>query len=447
MCPDPTPTTKATERVLRLGGLHLTARSLRDDAEACWRAGLACVDACEATRAALAGWEGAVPDLILATGKAAVAMATAARERFPTAAIEMLTVAGIAAPLPAGARLRIGSHPEPSPEGIAHSRELLARASALGAGGHLLYLLSGGSSALFEVPREGVSEDDLIATHTALVASGLAISEINRVRRALSAVKGGGLTAAARPARVTTLAVSDVAGDTPAVIGSGPTIEEPFDGEALGALLDRMEAQLPPAVRRFLRRVASAPGGGSDTTVASADTFLIVASAADAARGAAAKAAALGYAVADTFELSGDAGAAGARLAARADGLLAEDRAAALIGSGETVVELGERAGRGGRNLHLALVLADRLQGREGWACVSAGTDGRDGNSGVAGALVDGATAARVVAGYGPVAGALERFDSGAALAAAGDCLETGATGTNVGDLAVLLVAPRAGRA
>jgi glycerate 2-kinase len=410
VCPDPTPTTKATERVLRLGGLHLTARSLRDDAEACWRAGLACVDACEATRAALAGWEGAVPDLILATGKAAVAMATAARERFPTAAIEMLTVAGIAAPLPAGARLRIGSHPEPSPEGIAHSRELLARASALGAGGHLLYLLSGGSSALFEVPREGVSEDDLIATHTALVASGLAISEINRVRRALSAVKGGGLTAAARPARVTTLAVSDVAGDTPAVIGSGPTIEEPFDGEALGALLDRMEAQLPPAVRRFLRRVASAPGGGSDTTVASADTFLIVASAADAARGAAAK-------------------------------------AAALIGSGETVVELGERAGRGGRNLHLALVLADRLQGREGWACVSAGTDGRDGNSGVAGALVDGATAARVVAGYGPVAGALERFDSGAALAAAGDCLETGATGTNVGDLAVLLVAPRAGRA
>ncbi len=176
--------------------------------------------------------------LILATGKASVAMAAAAAEAGLSGDIIVLAPVGVERRgLPDEALLLRGGHPLPSPEGIDSSRKILERVRTLGARDRLLYLISGGSSALFEVPAAGISTGDLIETYRLLLGCGAPIADMNCVRRRLSALKGGRLAAAAKPAETRTLALSDVAGDDPAAIGSGPTVEhrDPA-GAALGVV-------------------------------------------------------------------------------------------------------------------------------------------------------------------------------------------------------------------
>jgi hydroxypyruvate reductase len=413
---------------------------LRADAIAAWRAGVAAAEPRAAVERILlepayAQWRR--PDLVIATGKAAASMA---RSMGDVDGFVLLPHGEPAPDLARGLRVLRGDHPIPSEQGVDASRELLRAAAALGAGQRLLYLVSGGTSALFEVPRDGISVESLIEVYRLLLGSGATIGETNLVRRALSQVKGGGLAGVAAAAKILTLAVSDVAGDDPATIGSGPTVfvdEDPADARRV---LERYHLwqRVPVDVRRLLAR----PALRAARPRAQASEYEVVCSIASSIEAARRDLSAKGYGLLDEGRLEGDAAAAGTAVADAISRSLAAYRPAALVMGGETTVRLPESAGRGGRNQHVAAVIANRLAGREGFACAVAGTDGIDGNSDCAGALIDGGTAARARAAGHDLAGALARFDTGTALETAGDALRTGPTGTNVGDLLVALVAP-----
>ena len=349
-----------------------------------------------------------------------------------------------AAGAPLGIEVLRGGHPLPTEEGLASSRRVLAAVSRLDERARLLFLVSGGSSALFEVPHDGISDDDLVDTYSLLLASGMPIDELNAVRRALSVIKGGGLARAAHPAGVITLAVSDVPGDVAADIGSGPTVascDEPARALALVERYDLVGA-LPDSVLACLREKHT----NEPLPVASQafDVVVRATQAEDAAEDALAEA---GYDIVSPplARLAGDAEEAAWQLVEPIEKLAQSSEPTAFVLAGETTVRLPGDAGSGGRCQHIAAVLAGALAGREGFACMIGGTDGRDGRSDAAGALIDGGTAARAEAAGEGLRDALRRFDSGTALDAAGDAVVTGPTGTNVADLMVATFAGRRG--
>lgn len=416
----------------------MSAGRLRRDALDAWRAGVGAASPARNVEQAL----GARTDIrhhlqdtfVLATGKAAAAMV---RGVGPGArGMAILPRGADEEGLPPGIVRRFADHPVPSFEGISVSRDALARVEALGERNRLLYLVSGGSSAMFEVPRDSISEDDLIETYSRLLTSGLAIDRINTVRRALSGVKGGRLSSAAYPAEVTTLAVSDVEGDVAQAIGSGPTVEaEDAPGAALQIVVEcGLEDALPRSVIGELRRPSLGPPCQSRI-----DDYEIVASVGHAEDGAVERLEASGYRCigAPVSRLSGDATQAAWRFVEAASTALGGGGKVAIVVGGETTVKVPPDAGLGGRNQHFAAVLAAALYGKRGFACMAGGTDGIDGNGDAAGALIDGESAARAAqAGY-DLRDALASFDSGGAFAASGDAVVTGPTGTNVGDLFV----------
>lgn len=320
--------------------------------------------------------------------------------------------------LPAGTVLLRGGHPHPTAGSFESTRLILAEVDRLGAGDRLLVLLSGGTSALLEAPADGITEEELTAAHRSLVASGRDIASINSARARLSAVKAGRLADRAHPASVTTLAISDVEGDAPQVIGSAPTVKM-----GTGTIFGK----------------PSLPGAGERKAVPVPD-FWVVAGVGDAVTGAREELEGRGYR-ADVVQgyLGGTTAAAADRLVSA---LAERGERRGLVAGGETTVAVtSPRPGVGGRNLDLAARLALAIRGRRGIAILVGGTDGRDGSSRAAGALVDGGTAARAEAAGLGLEGALEAFDTEAALEAAGDLHVTGPTGTNVGDLVVAVTA------
>lgn len=314
-----------------------------------------------------------------------------------------------------------GAHPVADQRSLAAGERLLGFLGDLPPGRPLVLCLSGGASSMVEVPRPGVDGAMLTRVNQWLLASGLAIHEVNAVRKALSRIKGGGLLDAIGDRPVTGLLISDVPGDDPAVIGSGLLTPHPGLAETLDGLQlpDWLAEQMPPAPCRQRR---------------TAPTQFILASNGDARRAIAAAARRLGYAAFDHEDpVVGDAAAAGERLA----GELLAAAPGIHIWGGETTVRLPESPGRGGRNQHLALAAALLIEGEAGVALLSAGSDGADGPGEDAGALVDGGTLARGRwQGLDPRQ-ALARADSGRFLEAAGDLLSTGPTGTNVMDLII----------
>jgi glycerate-2-kinase len=312
----------------------------------------------------------------------------------------------------------------------------LARVEALGERARLLYLVSGGSSAMFEVPRDSISEEELIETYDLLLTSGLPIDRINAVRRALSAVKGGRLASAAYPAAVTTLAVSDVEGDVPEAIGSGPTV---FAEDAPGLALEivrecGLDESLPQAVIDELQRPTLGRAGPART-----DGYEIVGSLGHAEDGALERLESAGYRciAPPVARLTGDATDAAWTLVEAATAAIESAGKTAIVVGGETTVRVPPDAGIGGRNGHVAAVLAAALYKKDGFACMIGGTDGIDGTGDAAGALIDGNSAARAAEAGHDLRDALENFDTGGAFAASGDAVVTGPTGTNVGDLFV----------
>jgi glycerate-2-kinase len=337
------------------------------------------------------------------------------------------------------------AHPDPDERSERAGRRALALAATVPSGGTLLVLLSGGASALLCVPAPGLTVADKAAAARALMADGVSIAELNAVRKHLSDVKGGRLGAAAGW-RVRTLAISDVHGpvaDDPSVIGSGPTVPDTTTFADALAVVQRSRAEIPAAVRRHLE--AGAKGlrveTPKDTGGAPADVE-VIGNRRTAMAGAAAAAAALGYEV-QLVEAasSGEARVAGRVFAERA--LAAGGgRPVCVIGAGEPVVTVSGD-GRGGRNQEFVLGAAPVLHaaGEAGMRalCASAGTDGTDGPTDAAGAIVTTASVRRARASGLDIDAALARNDAYPLLAALGDLLTWGPTGTNVGDLHVLL--------
>ena len=380
--------------------------------------------------------------VVVAIGKAAPGLAAAWLALLPGWADELFVLAPHGVPVPprvaAAAVVRRGAHPYPDASGEAAARELLALAASLGADDLLLLLLSGGGSALLAAPENGLTLEAVTATTRALLRAGAPITAVNTVRREILAAGGGGLAGAAFPARVFTAVLSDVLGDPLPGIASGPTVPSPTSAADALSVLERyhLEEQVPPPVARFLRqRAARTPDeppwtGRARTVILANNRTSVEAAAAAIAR--------LGYTVTTPDRtLTGEARERGRQLAALA-AAMAPPRPTALVLGGETTVTV-RGTGRGGRNQELALAAAIAGAGRPGWALLAAGTDGIDGLSDHAGALVDGGTADRIrAAGLDPES-ALADNDSATALAAAGDAVVTGPTGTNVCDVTVVV--------
>ncbi len=340
------------------------------------------------------------------------------------------------------------SHPLPGPEGEAAARRMADLLREAGEGDLVLCLVSGGGSALLPLPAEGLTLQDKVAVTDLLLRSGATISEVNAVRKHLSAVKGGWLARLAYPARVVGLVVSDVLGDPLDAIASGPLSPDPTTyGDALRVLERyRLLERVPPAVRERLERGAS--GQVPETPKPGDPVFErvslhVVAGVADAVEGARAAAERLGYrALVLTTWLEGEAREVGRVVAALAREEVVGDRPvpkpACLLMGGETTVTV-RGPGRGGRNQELVLASALGLEGLSGVLVASLATDGTDGPTDAAGAFADGTTLPRARArGLDPEE-FLARNDAYAFFEALQDLVRTGPTGTNVNDVVLVL--------
>jgi len=390
--------------------------------------------------------------IVVGAGKASPAMARAAEavlgDRLTAG---LVTTARGHRDGPSRITVREAAHPVPDAAGEAAAREMLGLVRGLGPDDLVLCLLSGGGSALLPLPRDGLSLDDMARTTNLLLRSGATIVEMNTVRRHLSAIAGGQLARAAAPARVATLAISDVVGSPPDAIASGPTVPDPSTFADALAVLDRygITARVPGAARRVLEQgrdgaIPETPKPGDPIFREAAIT--IVADNLTAARAAAEAGRAAGFhtLLLSTY-LEGEARHVGRVLAGIARQIAATGeplpRPACIVCGGETTVTVtGD--GRGGRNQELALGAAAALDGLPGALLVSFATDGRDGPTDAAGAAADGTTLARARrAGFDSVRH-LRDNNAYPLLDAIGDLIRTGPTGTNVADLALILCGP-----
>jgi len=389
---------------------------------------------------------------VVAAGKAAAAMARALEEVAGARIAGGLAVTKDGHELPVERlALRSAAHPVPDARSAAAGAAALAAAAAAGPDDWLLVLLSGGASALLSAPLPGLSLPDVRRTTEALLTAGAPIEELNAVRKHLTAVSGGRLARATRAARVVVLALSDVLGDDPAVIASGPCSADPTRFADALAVLDRRgaRARVPGAVVAHLeagargeREESAKPGDPALARVA----YRVLASSRDALAAACEAARAEGVrTVVASAALRGEARVAGARLAALARAVLA-DAPVLVASAGETTVTV-RGPGRGGRCQELALAAALGLEGCEGTTLLAAGTDGSDGPTDAAGAFADGETVRRARARGLDAADALARNDAYAFFASEGGLVRTGPTRTNALDLALLLVAPPGGNA
>ncbi|HEX2204277.1 MAG TPA: DUF4147 domain-containing protein [Longimicrobium sp.] len=434
--------------------------TLRDDARGILDAALAAADARRAVLRALRreGDRLVVADAeevdlaavervwVIAAGKAAAAMASGALEVLGdrVAGGTVTTKDGHGGDV-AGLEVWEAAHPLPDARGLAGAASALAVARGAGPRDLVLVLLSGGASALWPAPPPGVLLSDVRAVTDRLLRAGATIRALNAVRKRLSRMAGGGLAKAAFPARVVTLAVSDVVGSPLDVIASGPTVPDASTyGEALEVLLEHGITG-SDSVSRWLQAGAAGeapePIGEDDPAFARASAHVIARNR-DALEGAAAEAERLGY----RATIAGDDLEGEAREVARGVARLAFEAreagepAAVLLGGETTVTVRG--GGRGGRNQELALALALEIEGRDGVVAAALGTDGTDGTTDAAGAMVDGGTVERGVAAGVDARAALGANDAHPFLRATGDLIVTGPTGTNVNDVVLLLVRP-----
>ena len=385
--------------------------------------------------------------IVLAAGKAAGSMTEVAEAAYSGAAAERLT--GIAVARQGyGRPTKIipvieAGHPIPDAAGVAAAEQALKLADGAGPDDLMLVLLSGGASANWIAPVEGLTLADKQAVTRALLRSGANIGEINTVRKHLSRIKGGRLARRARHARVVTLAISDVPGDDPAVIGSGPTVPDPTTLADARAIVAHYRLDLPDVVTRALADPKNESPKPNDPIFAKSE-FKLIARPADAYRAAEREARALGYEpvmLGDNIE--GEAREIAAEHTARALALQKQGRRAVILSGGELTVTIRGK-GRGGPNQEYALALAIALGGAPGIAALAGDTDGTDGGAGSpddpAGAVIDQTTLPRARSlGLDP-AHFLSDNDSTGFFSRLGDLVETGPTWTNVNDFRAIVV-------
>ncbi len=321
-------------------------------------------------------------------------------------------------------------HPVPDEAGFRATEKALQLVRPLGEDDTVLFLLSGGASALFELPL--IPGEELQAITKKLLASGAAITEINTIRKRLSGVKGGRFAQAAYPARVYSILLSDVPGNRPDMIGSGPACPDPSTCRDACEIAERYLPDLAREVREHLTHEPPKQLELVDTVITGSVRELCAA-AQNICRE-------LGYEpVLLTDELCSEAREAGTMLACIAKTHAGRGRRVAFIAGGETVVHLTGN-GKGGRNQELALSAAPELSGIPGVAVFSVGSDGTDGPTDAAGGYADGDTCGELAAKGIDIRKALSDHDSYHALQAVGGLIMTGPTGTNVNDLSVVLV-------
>jgi glycerate 2-kinase len=443
-------------------GQHWSRPQLRRAAAAILRAGLDAADPgrlvrrhvqAHGSRTRVAGVEhlgGRGRLCLVAAGKAAPAMARAAEEALGDRLDESIAVSSAPGPPLARTRLILASHPVPDARGLAAAEAVAELAGGLGREDLLLVLLSGGASALLPAPVAGVTLADKASVTSLLLRAGATIHELNTVRKHLSRLKGGGLARAAAPARVVCLVLSDVVGDDLSTIASGPTAPDTTSFEdALAVLRSRgVLEQCPDAVRAHLE--AGARGERPETPKPRDPLFRRVVTRVIGGNRASVEAAAREARrqglrpLVLTTRLEGEAREVSRALVAVLRECVESGRPApppvCLLAGGETTVTV-RGDGRGGRNQELSVAAAEPLADFPGPALLaSLATDGIDGMSDAAGGVVDDLSLARAAAlGVAPPAAFLAVSDSRGFLAALGDLIVTGPTGTNVVDLTVLL--------
>ncbi|HEY6431860.1 MAG TPA: glycerate kinase [Acetobacteraceae bacterium] len=382
--------------------------------------------------------------VVVGAGKSAAVMAAALEDAWPGVALSGTVVTRYGHAVPTR-RIEVieAAHPVPDANSELGARRLLERVRGLTAQDLVVALISGGGSALLALPAPGLTLADKQAINRALLASGANITEMNAVRKHLSAIKGGRLAAAAAPARVVTLAISDVPGDDPAVIASGPTVADPTSFADARDILARYRITLPPTVAARLAQEQDEtpkPGG------LPAGEFHLIATPMMALERVAEVAVTLGLRpviLGDALE--GEAREAGTLMAGIARSVRAHSQPVAppavLLSGGETTVTIGSgSAGRGGRNTEFLLGLAVALGGATGIWAVAGDTDGIDGTEDAAGAIVTPDTLARARAAGLEPRSLLARHDSYTLFDTIGDLVRTGPTLTNVNDVRAVLV-------
>ena len=397
--------------------------------------------------------------LVLGAGKAGGAMAQAVEALWPTdAPLSGLVVTryGHTPPRPAGLAARIevveAAHPVPDAAGLEAAQRILALTQGLTADDLVLCLISGGGSALLTLPADGLSLQDKQRINQQLLESGAHIGEMNCVRKHLSRIKGGRLGAACAPARVVTLTISDVPGDDPSTIASGPTVADASTCADALDILRRYGIEVPQAVEIALQAGTLETPKPGDAAFSGHGLHLIATpqqslqAAADAARAAGIAA----YILSD--EIEGESRevakvhAAMARAVAKGQG--AFQKPCVILSGGETTVTIRPRApgaadtpkGRGGRAGEFCMGLAQALQGMDGVWALAADTDGIDGVEDNAGAQVAPDTLARAAALGLKITDHLQRNDAYGFFSALGDLVVTGPTHTNVNDFRAVLV-------
>lgn len=381
--------------------------------------------------------------IVIGAGKASAAMARAVEEHWPGELSGLVvTRYGYAVPCQ---RIEIveAAHPVPDAAGLAAARRILDRVSGLGPDDVVLCLISGGGSALLPLPGAGLTLADKQAVNRALLHSGATISEMNCVRRHLSAIKGGRLAAACHPARVVTLLISDVPGDHPTDIASGPTVPDPTTCAAALAILGRYGIDVAPAARTLLASGAGETIKPGDSRLAGIETHLIT-TPQRALEAAAAVARRVGLAVhilGDSIE--GEARDVGTVMAGIARQVALRGQPfpppCVLLSGGETTVTVRGK-GRGGRNVEFLLALGIALDGQPGIHALAGDTDGVDGQEDIAGAYLAPDTLSRAWERGIKPRESLADNDGHGFFEALGDSVITGPTLTNVNDFRAILV-------
>lgn len=373
---------------------------------------------------------------VVAVGKASLSMMGAARAVLG----ERISAAIVVSPQPArrmkGTELWVAGHPVPDARGVLAGRRVMELLEQAERGDLVLLLLSGGASALLPTPKRGVRLRDKQRITSMLLRRGATIREMNAVRKQISLLKGGGFARIAAPARVVALALSDVPGDDPRVIGSGPACEDPEARALARRTMARLfePGEVPPSIAAALRGNRTP----SPWKAARARTY-VIGGGATFAEAAERKARELGFDARILIDgLSGEARVCGPRLIREFEHVRGRG-ATCLIATGETVVRV-RGSGIGGRNQEVALSAAPRLS-TSPFPCIlmALGTDGRDGPSKAAGGIVDDTTSAKAALRSLSIRDCLDRNDSTNALKVLGGLLVTGPTGTNVADITLVM--------
>ena len=410
-------------------------KNLREDAQYIYTRAIEAVLPDEAVHRALAGHEFPGRVILVAVGKAAWRMAAAAKDALGErieSGIVITKYGHVQSPIP-GIVCREAGHPVPDENSFSATREALALTDGLTSEDTVLFLLSGGGSALFEDPL--VPAEELQDITQQFLACGADIVEINTIRKRISAVKGGRFALHCAPAQVYAVILSDIVGDPVDMIASGPVTPDSTTCADAHAVAEKYSLRLSEKARELIAQETPKELGGVTVKITGSVRELCAA-AANACRER-------GYEPEILTECeTGIAREVGAKLAALAKQNADTDTPRAYILGGETVVRLTGK-GKGGRNQELALSAAEEIKGWDNITVFSVGSDGTDGPTDAAGGIADGGTASRLAAAGRSIPEVLADNDAYRALRATGDLIITGPTGTNVNDFAAALVCPK----